>query len=98
VSGHTPGPWRLSRERGATAETIHAENGSLLARVYLNPGAGRAGFANARLIAAAPDLLEAAKDAYAVLRHRSSASRPTIHRGITILELETAINNAEARE
>ncbi len=96
MSEHTPGPWRLSRERGVTAETIHAENDSLLACVYLNSGAERAGFANARLIAAAPDLLEAARDAYAVLRNRHNASIPTIHRCLTMLE--AAINNAEAQE
>lgn len=56
---HTPGPWRVF---GATAENgtsneIHAD-GEFIARVFMN-GNTLKREANARLIAAAPDLLAA---------------------------------------
>lgn len=68
MSAHTPGPWSTrgsARERG----TVYVEAGSpqwLLASVS---GQGVANEANARLIAAAPDLLEACRDAMAMLTH-----------------------------
>ena len=70
VQQHTPGPWRTTRSRnnhivttddGSTARTI--------ARVVLNDEVGgeMPVSANARLIAAAPELLEACKAAEAAL-------------------------------
>ena len=56
VTGHTPGPWETSRDAvpdGHTQVTVYAESdGERVATAFRNE-------ANARLIAAAPDLLAA---------------------------------------
>jgi hypothetical protein len=59
---HTPGPWRYWHEDGYCGE-LNAPNGSLIAAFESEPHE-----ANARLIAAAPDLLEALQNAHALLQ------------------------------
>ena len=59
---HTPGPWYIHRQ--ALAD-IYAD--SLIASVYGSLDSLEQGEANARLIAAAPELLEACKAAIAHL-------------------------------
>ena len=69
TNGHTPGPWTASDERRGIFEIIH--DGDLLAQVWGVRPAGDGDLpaeANARLIAAAPDLLAAAELALAHLR------------------------------
>lgn len=59
MSGHTPGPWRVS---GGGSTDVFADDGSHVARVGVRTAVGTAyvvALTNARLIAAAPDLLEA---------------------------------------
>ncbi len=51
MSKHTPGPWHVGRDGW-----ILSKNPVAIAEVYVNEKA------NARLIAAAPDLLKACKD------------------------------------
>jgi hypothetical protein len=62
---HTPGPWTITRgtkERGSLARGIHRPDGATVVRFNgLGRPASREGEANAHLIAAAPDLLEALK-------------------------------------
>lgn len=53
---HTPGPWRYDYAPGYCGELL-AANGTTLAEFVTEPSE-----ANARLIAAAPDLLEALID------------------------------------
>jgi hypothetical protein len=71
VAQHTPGPWELM-ERGAygdfdgrsqiiMSEPLSGENPFRLAAVHVDNMDDVAGAANARLIAAAPELLEALK-------------------------------------
>jgi len=59
ISNHTPGPWKLSvdgcNDENNRANVIEGANGSLI--VY-----GNANDSDARLIAAAPELLEALKE------------------------------------
>jgi len=55
---HTPGPWTHGCEDVPKSGDIYAEDGSLIAEVFVN-GDPESLIANARLIAAAPDLLEA---------------------------------------
>lgn len=58
---HTPGPWRIDRPLGywAIGPNPHADDGQVL-RLYTKPyGEDEA---NARLIAASPDLLAACKE------------------------------------
>ena len=52
---HTPGPWRI----GALVHEVHAADGSLVAELASRGEKYRETRHNARLIAAAPDLLEA---------------------------------------
>lgn len=75
MSKHTPGPWRHGSQTGANANTIYAVNGKGphdepgICSVYGIPLYRRTdeqmrdiydeGIANAKLIAAAPELLEA---------------------------------------
>lgn len=70
MSKHTPGPWRLSSEspniikRDYTHIGLGDSSGYLIASSMGNDNSGfyatvEEGLANARLIAAAPDLLEA---------------------------------------
>lgn len=57
MSKHTPGPWRTTRFTGNKSWTIQrSDTHEALASV-------RTGEANARLIAAAPEMLEALKEA-----------------------------------
>jgi hypothetical protein len=57
MSGHTPGPWRAGSHPMNEAEVFADElDGERIAECY---GAGDADQANALLIAAAPELLEA---------------------------------------
>lgn len=63
---HTPGPWQLADndETIVVTEALDAEgNCEIIADVLTAPGKARpCDFANARLIAAAPDLLEIVRD------------------------------------
>jgi hypothetical protein len=59
---HTPGPWLVTKTQ-VGEHMIHLEDGSSIALVGDGPHEGdvRTSEANARLIAAAPELLEACK-------------------------------------
>ena len=54
---HTPGPWKYHRLDGITG--LIAEDGTVLARINTPCNNERTGKANARLIAADPELLDA---------------------------------------
>jgi len=75
MTKHTPGPWavhsdRLSIHRPAMPEDEGHEIRRLVALVYSNCQAGDSNLdANARLIAAAPDLLEALKEINGIVEH-----------------------------
>lgn len=56
MSAHTPGPWQVEARRGETL--ICRSDSAVLARL----AAAKEWRANARLIAAAPELLEALED------------------------------------
>lgn len=58
---HTPGPWIQGCEDFPNSGDIYAEDGSLIAEVFVN-GEPESMVANARLIAAAPDLLALLED------------------------------------
>lgn len=62
MSKHTPGPWHITV--GAAYRQIEAVDGTLICFAASNNWANKA---NARLIAAAPDLLQALKAALTVL-------------------------------
>lgn len=86
---HTPGPWTYKRikYRGYTAiKSVIAESGKEVARITDDYSCVED--ADARLIASAPDLLEAAKHALVSLR-----DHPDLHEG-TKQELINAIVGA----
>ena len=58
MSAHTPGPWKVEYSEGDEWEVLAGAN---LPIAYISGWAGRSIEANARLIAAAPDLLVALK-------------------------------------
>ena len=57
MNKHTPGPWRIGTPPPNGEQTIGTQQGLMVA--VATTGAGTPTEANARLIAAAPDLLEA---------------------------------------
>ncbi len=65
MSGHTLGPW-VNDAAAVNAIDIMA-GGERIATIYAEEEISRADEANARLIAAAPDLLAAAEDALETL-------------------------------
>lgn len=69
---HTPGPWKLVPAKNPSYNLVCAERWHKLARVVVRMmGHGsdsEEGVANARLIAAAPELLEAAEKALQYMR------------------------------
>lgn len=71
---HTPGPWKFDKEYGNAMDELYGPDGRAIAAIWTrgcdSPTRVREcykpfaeGVANARLIAAAPDLLSACKDA-----------------------------------
>ena len=58
---HTPGPWIVDGKPGYEAPEIHAGNRRIARVLYHLGSEDREVDANARLMAAAPDLLEACK-------------------------------------
>ena len=59
---HIPGPWVAGCEDDPGSGDVYMEDGSLIAEAFIN-GDVKTRAANARLIAAAPDLLEALQKA-----------------------------------
>ncbi len=108
MSKHTPGPWVADWTRaGKTAWKVVGADGRGVSTVLVSqdrPAAEKE--ANARLIAAAPDLLEAAKDVTAMLelfadelRIKESAdgiSRQSDDAFRKLADLRAAIAKAEA--
>lgn len=71
ASQPTPGPWRVRSGKWVVAKRGEHEGEILIAPTYWMENVPEEAAANARLIAAAPDLLEALKD---VLRIAKAAS------------------------
>jgi hypothetical protein len=71
--GHTPGPWAIGIDSDSERMQVIAWTGDHVAYVECDPLD-----ANARLIAAAPDLLEACLDAYALLINGEEGSDSTV--------------------
>lgn len=62
MSKHTPGPWQYAFEGGTTAFITEADGSTIICiRTTENTTAHKNLAANARLIAAAPDLLNAVR-------------------------------------
>lgn len=96
MSKHTPGPWRVTEGRRIDSGRGYS---TAIADVWAHgegaddaPSTGEAE-ANARLLAAAPDLLEACKEAVAVA-NMSDEDKPTLD-DIDWARLRAAIAKAE---
>ena len=61
MSKHTPGPWEAERIDNSKCVDIKCERGFFIATCHDGVRGGSNAIANARLIAAAPELLEALK-------------------------------------
>lgn len=95
-AGHTPGPWKIEADRDPSARQKHPDHYFIQIGEIGTPGwkgsvSGHCGLANARLIAAAPDLLTAAK---AVLQSSFAQNYVRIS---PFKELAEAVAKAEGR-
>ncbi len=69
MSKHTPGPWYHRRWQAGAGENVYAEhNGKHIAQIFCVL-AGDENEANARLIAAAPDMLACCKEVRNAMRY-----------------------------
>lgn len=87
---HTPGPWHLGGRNNAI---VYAQDGYAVANAETYHGEHGGAFeSNARLIAAAPELLEALRDALAALlypvTHESSRAAIATKAYATIAKVE----------
>lgn len=92
ITKHTPGPWRLERvEFDAGKTTIYDQSGTALASTegFINS------IPNARLIAAAPELLVALKEALRFVKNNTEDFYMAGHR--LIEQIEKAIAKAEGK-
>ena len=90
----TTGPWRVSEKRGDLIDIRHNSNGigaiSLnLAHVVARQSWLKEAEANAKLIAAAPELLEALQETIHEVGHWLSTQKPELKE-----KIESAINKA----
>lgn len=93
MSKHTPGPWKVNTQPEGTVVWL---NGSAGYELRDPTGFGhKANPADARLIAAAPDLLEAAKAAAAFIAQRSRPGKSDPLADRTMATIQAALNKAE---
>lgn len=93
---HTPGPWKVDEFTRKTNEiNIWADGTPLIAKVHLRDVSINEQFANADLIAAAPDLLEVLDEAYAELLADSHRDGP---RSLLLTRIEVAIAKATGEQ
>lgn len=59
MAKHTPGPWQFLPHRASLVHSVVSQNSGIICEVYISEPDKIAADANANLIAAAPDLLEA---------------------------------------
>lgn len=108
MSAHTPGPWAIRTDLnftpgGSNVIVAPADGGNsvVVAECWtVGPYTGSAvnepeGLANAHLIAAAPEMLAALKDAYAYINLKGSGQRPVQDIGEVLDVLGSAIAKAE---
>lgn len=95
---HTPGPWQYCFE-GETAAFILEHDGSTVVKlsVTMNTTAHSALVANARLIAAAPELLEALEKLYALVEGESPSLLDEDSGGDSRLDIEICAAIAKAK-
>ena len=92
MSAHTPGPWTVGKKY---ASDIHQTNGNLLiARVMLCNIDLSESFANARLIAATPELLEELNNCFDLLNTCFPDAPVDSCIGVAIIKARAALDKA----
>ena len=89
MSKHTPGPWKYSTEPQPNGCPIIGAQGlmiAMLAHTVKQADQRETALANARLIAAAPELLEALKLAQSIIGHPEDAHSKLIAAAIAKAE------------
>jgi hypothetical protein len=92
MSAHTPGPWFFSEPVGGKVR-IYAANNAYVANVKFDAARG---IVNARLIASAPDLLEALKLAECAVQELCADQDPANQCWVTLADVRAAIAKATA--
>ena len=95
MSTHTPGPWHVTK--GPAAREIRADDGPYIASVYDIAVTYGERNANARLIAAAPELLDAARLAVDAIGQTRDDFGLKVELEKAYLALRAAIAKAEGR-
>lgn len=97
MSAHTLGPWELDQGDDGDNFTIRAD-GEFVTRLtksrYIDDRRDPEAYANARLIAAAPELLAALRNALPIVEDHA---RTTLEGGLTAHTIRLAIARAEGR-
>lgn len=93
---HTPGPWRFHRTAGVPRIHVNAPDTFSIARVSTSHFGVEAATANARLIAAAPDLLSSLRSLVDRLRRVERWPVASDHMAY-LQDAEAAIAKAEGR-
>ncbi len=101
---HTPGPWRVGFANGSNVNTVTHGDDVAIATVYgvplhcrideLKDSKWKVGLADARLIAAAPDLLAAIRIELAALIEQRETGTTILSRDARIERLQAAIDKA----
>lgn len=86
---HTQGPWRVDVQ-GSYGDQVFSENGMIVADCKWTEDVLEKRVANARLIAAAPELLAALERVTAVLNTASNMAYSASQREPVIVELQTS--------
>lgn len=74
MSKHTPGPWRIKKQKNGRDFEVIGADGFFIFETDVAMFDGEMEEANARLIAAAPDMLEALEAAARVMSHIRDAA------------------------
>ena len=96
MSKHTPGPWKI-RKINNHELTIDGKTCFDLSSVYVNNGDKGEGIHNAQLIASAPELLLAAKEAALLLKEIADMCKVNCLKSPGFLNLMEAIKKAEGK-
>jgi hypothetical protein len=101
MSAHTPGPWASSFKTNKTKNLgVYGRNGHLLATLDVHQLSSTEVIlrrkADARVMAAAPDLLEALRDVLKYVEHAENMVAPGMF-GIGISKARAAITKAEGQ-
>jgi hypothetical protein len=96
MTGHTPGPWHVEPEEWTEGRgSAICSKGGIVAIIDPEVCMSAEDRANAHILAAAPELLEAAKDALESLRRLPNVDKA--YRVTCMHELELAIKKAERK-